>query len=434
MFDQLTGSKSDTDSYNYYENEKHRGYSGVIDFTFGGDQDVMISELKRIWEGNPNSDDLYEQNNLFENISQLISLLEQSSMEDRKDLFKGLVDESGRVINELLNYLKPQPANAKFDIPRLLLRKTNRNTATSEKSRLISSFDFLLSNPIENVRRIARDIAIYAYYSGYNTNSSYSFFDLIPTEYRKQYDMAIKRGVEEFSTGTLSEVSTEAGIVDYKQDCTPLIDILCRNFYNDDKIVPAFEFPKESAKTMANFSGTHVGKSIRFKNVKAGVPTWFSTTRNNKPYLKVNIGGETFLYRKELYFVVRNGDQVKYDESTGEETGNKWYTYILTEKLGIHNKNMHQYELFATAQSESIFKQNKLTEKFDLDEVASEMGSFMQKSQDVYDKQYAKSKTGKAVRKVIVPVPYKNRSIEMIDTRQYTEDNASTSVVYTENT
>lgn len=433
VFEQITGIKSDDDTYDYYKSEKDRGYSGVIDFTFGGDEDVLISELKRIWQGNPESEDTYEQNNLFENISDFISQLEQSSMEDRLDLFKGLVDENGRVINELLNYLKPQPANDKFDIPRLLLKKTNRNTVTSEKSKLISSFDFLLSSEIETVRRIARDIAIYAYYSGYNTNSAYSFFDLVPAEYRKQYDMAIKYGVENFGSVTLTKDGVESGMTDYKTDCTPLIDILCRNFYMDDKIVPLFEFPKESNKTMVSYSGTHMGSSIRIPDVKGGVPKWFSTTRNNKPYLKVHIGGETFLYRKELYFVVRKGNQIVYDESTGEEEGNKWYTYVLTEKLGIHNKNLHQYELFASGHSESIFDQNKLPEKFNLDDILLEMESFIDKSQQAFDKDYAKQKNPKNPSKQIVPVPYKNRAIEVPVIKYEVSDNNDTSTIYTKN-
>lgn len=431
VFEQITGIKTDNDQYNYYESEKNRGYSGVIDFTFGGDQDVLISELKRIWQGNPEAEEDYERNNLFENISALISILEQSDMEDRNGIFKGLVDENGRVINELLNYLKPQPANAKFDIPRLLLRKTNRNTVTSEKSKLISSFDFLLNHESETIRRIARDIAVYAYYSGYNTNSSYSFFDLIPSEYRKQYDMAIKYGVENFGSVTLAEDAAENGMIDYKEDCTPLIDILCRNFYNDDKIVPQFEFPKESTKSMASYAGTHSGSSIRVAGIKGGIPKWFSTTRNNKPYLKVQIGGETFLYRKELYFVIRNGKKIEYDERTGEELGNKWYTYVLTEKLGIHNKNLHQYELFASGHSESIFDQNKLPEKFNIDDVLVEMQTFMDKSQELFDKDYAKKKNPKNPPKQIVPIPYKNRSIEMQTTTYELNDSNDVSTIYT---
>jgi len=198
IYDRMTGIDSSSDSFDYYQSQKDRGYSGVIDFTFGGDEDVMLDELKRIWNGNSESEDPYEKNSIFENIAEVISILENSDLEDRRGDYKGLVDENGRVINELLNYLRPQPANDKFDIPRLLLKKTNRNTATSEKSKLMSAFDFMLEHPSETIRRLARDIAIYAYYSGYNTNSAYSFFDLVPVEYRRQYDDAIKEGVENF--------------------------------------------------------------------------------------------------------------------------------------------------------------------------------------------------------------------------------------------
>jgi len=69
---------------------------------------------------------------------------------------------------------------------------------------------------MEIIRRLARDIAIYSYYSGYNTNSAYSFFDLVPIEYRKQYDEAIKEGVNNFSSSTAAQVGVENGIQDYK--------------------------------------------------------------------------------------------------------------------------------------------------------------------------------------------------------------------------
>ena len=101
---------------------------------------------------------------------------------------RGLVNQNGRVINELLNYLRPQPENDKYPIPTLLLKKTNRNTESSEKNRLISAFDFLLRNSTPNIRRLGRDLAIYAYYSTYNTNKHNTFFDVVPMYYREQYD------------------------------------------------------------------------------------------------------------------------------------------------------------------------------------------------------------------------------------------------------
>jgi hypothetical protein len=125
----------------------------------------------------------------------MINIIETSDYETRTTKYKDLVTEQGRIKNELLNYLKPQPANNKFAIPRMLLRKTNRNTFTDEKNRLISAFYDLLTSDIKGIRRMARDLAIYAYYSTYNTNTPNAFFDLVPIEYRKQYDMTIAEGV-----------------------------------------------------------------------------------------------------------------------------------------------------------------------------------------------------------------------------------------------
>ena len=432
IYDRMTGQDSTKDSYDYYQVQKDRGYSGVIDFTFGGDEDVMLNELKRIWNGDQNSKDPYEQNSIFENIAEVINQLETSDLEDRKGEFKGLVNENGRVINELLNYLRPQPANDKFDIPRLLLKKQNRNTATSEKSRLMSAFDFLLSHPMEIIRRLARDIAIYSYYSGYNTNSAYSFFDLVPIEYRKQYDEAIKEGVNNFSSSTAAQVGVENGIQDYKQNCKPLIDTICRNFYSDDKIVPLFEFPKQSSMDITGYKGTFAGRNVRSKRAKDVVVSWFATTGNNKPYLKVETNGETFLYRKVGFYLKHEGKDIKQDDN-GEFSGIKWYTYVLTEKLGIHNKNIHQYELFANAYSDSIFDQNRLPDSFSIETVDEDMYSVMDKSQQLLDKKYAKLNNPKRKPSFIDFIPYDDLTVEDSSIRSDVDDIENNSIIYTNN-
>lgn len=432
IYDQMAGVDSTSDSYDYYKTQKDKGYSGVIDFTFGGDEEVMLAELSRIWNGNPYSKDPYENNSIFENIADVINILETADIEDIKGPYSGLVDENGRVINELLNYLRPQPANEKFDIPRLLLKKTNRNTATSEKSKLMSAFHFMLSHQSETIRRLARDIAMYAYYSGYNTNSAYSFFDLVPVEYRKQYDAAIKEGVENFSTTTLAQVGAENGIQDYKENCKSLIDIICKNFYTNDKIVPLFEFPKQLSNTINDYRGTHAGRNIKSKRAKDVVVEWFTTTSNNKPYLKIETNGETFLYRKVGFYITHEGKEIKYDEN-GEMSGNKWYVYVLTEKLGIHNKNLHQYELFANPWSSSIFEQNRLPEGFSIERVEEDIYSLMNKSQELLDKAYLKLKKPKKQPKVIDFIPYDELSVEDSSIRSDVDTIENSNTIYTDN-
>jgi hypothetical protein len=71
----------------------------------------------------------------------------------------------------------------------------------TEKSQITSSFEFMLTHKNERVRRIARDIAIYAYYSTYDTSIASSFFDLVPYDYRCQYDNAIRDGLRAYRQG-----------------------------------------------------------------------------------------------------------------------------------------------------------------------------------------------------------------------------------------
>jgi hypothetical protein len=60
--------------------------------------------------------------------------------------------------------------------------------AEQEKQLLTSAFEQLLSHEDLSVRRLARDIARFAYFSTYDQNTVNSFFDLVPTQYRVQYD------------------------------------------------------------------------------------------------------------------------------------------------------------------------------------------------------------------------------------------------------
>jgi hypothetical protein len=80
----------------------------------------------------------------------------------------------------MLLYLNPQPATDKFPIGRILLNESQMNTALDKKDVLMSSFYQLLVHPNKNVRMLARDVAFYAYYSTYDTNTVNSFFDLVP--------------------------------------------------------------------------------------------------------------------------------------------------------------------------------------------------------------------------------------------------------------
>lgn len=254
-------------------------------------------------------------------------------MEDRTGRFAGLVNTEGRVVNELLNYLRPQPADGRISIPRLLLKKTNRNTTMHEKNKLISAFDFLLKSNIPGIRRIARDIAVFSYYSTYNTNKYNTFFDLVPAEYRKQYDDALSKGVKrQNDVSSIVMINDDGSSVNTAVECKQMLDAIGRNFYDDSNIVPEYSLDKSNKKKQgkAGFGpGEYVGPGVVSIAAKSSIPSCFLTTKNNKPYLKMTVGGQTFLYQKR-------GFVSTVSHVSREERGYKWYAYVLVPKLGIH--------------------------------------------------------------------------------------------------
>lgn len=399
----------ETDEYSWSSAEKAAGYSGQIDFTFGGSLDTLKQELSRIFFGNPQAEDNYGKNSIFKNIALVINRLENSTQDERSGKFTGLVDTNGRIINELLNYLRPQPANERFNIPRLLLKKTNRSTSSFEKNKFISSMNFLLSHNIETIRRLARDIAIYAYYSTYNTNTSSSFFDLIPPTYRKQYDDALSLGIQDQNGITEEIMLNENGdVFDYGKECQNIVDMICRNFYQNDDIVPLFEFDRKIENKFAGKGyGEYVGMGVMSTEANGSTPMFFITTKQNRPYVKTELNGVTFLYKKRGHMV---------EKSNGEEVGKRWFVYMLDQKLGVHQGSLHQYELASSAFDSSIFEENRLPGGFNKNVVANQLVWWQQQSQQQVDRVYNKIKKPKHPKPTVEWVLYNGLTVQRADT------------------
>lgn len=363
----------DDDTKNWKQIEKDNKYTGPIDFLFGGDEQMLLQQLKRLWQGDPQSDDVYERFSIFKNIANIINLLETSSYEDRLGKYKDFVTDKGVVKNELLNFLRAQPANSKFSIPRLLLKKTNRNTFTDEKNRLISAFNDLLTSDLELFRRFGRDLALYAYYSTYNMNAANSFFDLVPKEFREQYDKSLAEGVNN-QNGTAIFGIQEQEDIDYGVECYSLLQSICRNFYTNDNIVPLYEYSdKYKGKTI-------LSRGEIIKNIPGTkVPMYLLTSEQRKPFIKMNVNGEIVLYKKKMHMWA--------EANTGSQRGSHWYLYIPISKLGVHQGTTHQYELYASSADKSIFEDNEISEKWSWDAVARDTWNFIKDSQQKVDKE-----------------------------------------------
>lgn len=415
VYKKISSAKYDPDDENFdwREFEKQNGYCGPIDFTFGGDDEQTQKEYSRLMFGDPTSDDPYERLDIFSIISNYMNQFENIPQEAR-DKLKGIVDPStGKIINEILNYLKPQPANDKFSIPQLLLRKTNRNTFVDEKNKLISSFYELLTmqTPTGNIRRMARDLALYSYYSQYNINSPYSFFDLVPKEYREQYDKALALGVQSQDGFGAIVSANENESLDYSLECKNLLDSMCRNFYTDDNIVPLYEI-KQDKKNKSKLAGGGQGEIVGANIFGTKIPSYILTTRIDNPFVKINVEGDTILYKKRMYIVGKT--------NTDEDYGATWYLYMPDEKLGVHEGNTNQYELHVPSRGGSIFEENKLP-AINKAEVSQKVSDFIQRSQEKVNADRAKVKNPTKILWVKIKYDYFDRQVvtETEDIDQY---------------
>jgi len=160
--------------YDIYTNEiKNHEDSYMIDFTMGGDITAVVDKYRSLVEG---------ENSIFNRLSAFMTKIRKNPSSEEAD---NLVDYNGDIINDLLLYLSPVSPDENHPIGRMILSHSQTDNKKSEETRLISAFAQLLSHPSKEVRELAKDIAIYAYYSTFDTNSANSFFHLVPYEYRK---------------------------------------------------------------------------------------------------------------------------------------------------------------------------------------------------------------------------------------------------------
>jgi hypothetical protein len=96
----------------------------------------------------------------------------------------GIVNGYGEIINEFLAFIFPQAPSQEFPVGRILLAKNQMQVDVQQKSVLRSAFDQLFRSPSLRIRLLAEDLALFAYYSTFDANTTNSFFDLVPTPRR----------------------------------------------------------------------------------------------------------------------------------------------------------------------------------------------------------------------------------------------------------
>ena len=358
--------KYNKDDFDY----ENKIYAGPIDFTCGGDVKVVNDQMYRLVFGDPEGKTDYDRRSIFSNVALLIEKLQNPINDEEEELRlnSGLVDLDGNITNEMLNFLRPQTESDKFPIGRMLLAKSSFGISKQEESNLVSAFNELLENPVDEVRKLARDLVFYSYYSTYDQNGPQSFFNLVPAYYRQQYDRALKDALMK-NNKDLNNILLPTDGRSVSED---FIDIICRNYWYDDNIVPVKNV-KESKSSMSDGGSTitlvkanDVQKSLAGfkKQVHRKVDGLIiGQYIGSSPYIKVQRGRDYYLY-KRIGFITR-GTKEQYD------------VFAIVPKLGVHEGSIHQYEFSRSDGRVSIFEKNDLPSAFKLDNLLYNLNSYI---------------------------------------------------------
>lgn len=335
-------------------------YTGPIDFTFGGDRQEIERNYRRILYGDKEGDE-YDRNTIFQNLANLMQdIIDDPDSDDAQ----GLVDQDGIISNELFEYLRPQTGIKGSSVGRMMLSKTQMNVGVEQKQRLMSAFDQLLTHPSERVRRVARDLAVYAYYSTYDTNSAYSFSDIIPPRYRRQYDRALSLALDSRTRNGYQHKSME----DAQSMANDILDVIARNLYKNDDVVPMYF---EDKKDIIKYEGT----ILKVTGIKKKVNALLVSNSRNIPksrYFKIKRGDQYIVYRYAGTIEGLN------KENKALETKR---VYMIVPKFGLQIKGTQLYEFIQGSEGTSIFDENKLPSTFKADKLLD------------YAEQYAKDLT-----------------------------------------
>lgn len=349
--------------YRMFEEIQHR-HPDAIDFTMGGNTEAIYERVRDILFGNS------EQADIFTRLRSLMNNIRTYKGKDGKySMYRDPVTHD--VTNALLLYLNPIPRVESDPIGKMSLTRMQSLTSDEEKVQLQAAFAQLLSSPDQDIKSIAEDLAIYAYYSQYDQNTANSFFDLVPSEYRAQYDETLSvvcKRLDDFS----NEDSRKEMLLQLLQDdsydmTTPInavesafsemiMEIIAKNYWNDENIVGTYNVRQNEANLDSD-RGDILGDIILDDDRKTYPSYVLSTSIQNHPkFVTIKSAGKKMLYQRIGSVIRRVRDSDKHAAP--------FEIYIPVQKLGYQSKNISQYEFVVDDMYGSLFYQNKIAGEF----------------------------------------------------------------------
>lgn len=331
--------------YNIITDKRYaKEYPNMIDFTFGGSEIDAVYYYKDLLFGND------KQKSIFERVAKIIQDIRSGEAK-----YSDLGNKEDGVTNELLKYLNPQVATKPGELGKMLLQHSQTDNRDTDEEKLVTAFYQLFQHQEEEVKQLAKDLAIFAYYSTFDQNVGNSFFHLVPFEYRAQYDLTLALATSGLSSGRISLLNKKkTSAKQYREFLADdILDKMVRNYWYYDKLVPKYVKSNRQTSSLVNKEGV----DIEGGNVGNGFVQYIITHRYLKnPYISVKSkmgNGElvTILYKKVGTYSRVNKDTKK------TET---FDIFIPVQRAGRNIKGRMFFEYYVGDNAPSLFEENKL--------------------------------------------------------------------------
>lgn len=259
--------------------------------------------------------------------------------------YRYLLNPNGTIANDFLEYLIPNINNEGIDfVDTSELLSADQVQANN----LINYWRELLDDPLPEVKRLARDLAVYAFYTSGDNFAMNSFFQYLPNSYRQQI------GYTEFVQGKLDQLINESQLGYTNKD-----DLFLNNWTNDMLVKPV---EREGGKLGMPFLSVGlneestpniiVGRRIGSERSDITPINWVKVTMPDArgrmvtraypifpPYIKMQDGKGYDTKNWHVYTLIGFQDQIELD-SNNKPTGNILYTpiYGLVSKKGYKQR------------------------------------------------------------------------------------------------
>lgn len=169
----------------------------------------------------------------------------KQSIKDGK--YPDLLASDGSITNAIISQLneKPKVSSMDLDLPNFIQYNSIKDSNGNIDNAMIRSWEELLDSDHPEVRKLAEDLVLYAFYTSGDTSGANSIFKYVPNEYRE------KIGYFDYIRDLESNSDKLKAVVS--------LDEVFKNNWNNDDIVPTVELTQEAVDEQGIYTKTVPG-------------------------------------------------------------------------------------------------------------------------------------------------------------------------------